>query len=247
MVKRFFHFSYLEPQKQHARRLHALRDGDAFAELALALSEQDLTYGELILNHPLSARQPNLDSSDLLVLTTRPPLHDDPFDRRFIKRSETPLEKAILNAIGPCFGACRRSYLKLSEDMARELKYPNRGEIEFRTYRGAHYKRFRTPYTQSKTDHKWEIPPTPMATAVFLLLMRLWDDGPMLLNAYGMDGTSTLIWCYLLRTVYQRMLNVETPRFVMAEIITAPIPDSAATLEFAKQWNVELLLDHPLQ
>jgi len=250
MNKRFFHFSYPEPQKQEKLRLHALRDGDAFAELAAALYEQDDKYGELILNFPLShdnLAHPTLGPSDLLVLTTRPPLNDDAFDRRYIKRSGSELEKSILRAVGLYFSVCRRSYLKLSEDMAAELKYPNRGEIQFTMYAGAYYKRYRTPYTRSREQHRWERPPKSSMTAAFVLLTRLWDRGPNFLNAFGMDGASTLIWCYLLRTVYPDLLDLKSPRFVMAEMIASPVPELPPTLSFAKEWSINILLDHALK
>jgi hypothetical protein len=250
MDARFFHFSYLGTQKQEKPRLHALRDGDAFAELAAALYEQHGKYGGLILNFPVSDDNPGpptLGLSDLLVLTTRPPLNDDDFDRKYIKRSGTELEKSILQTVGLYFSVCRRSYVKLSEDMAAKLKYANRGEIQFSMYAGAYYKRHRTPYTRSRELHKWEKPAKSTVTAAFALLTRLWDGGPRLLSAFGMDGVSTLIWCYLLRTVHPNLLDLETPRFVMAEMIASPLPEAPPTLSFAKDWRIDILLDHRLK
>ncbi|MFY9570672.1 MAG: hypothetical protein WAV20_04615, partial [Blastocatellia bacterium] len=100
-------------------RLHALRDSDAFAELAAVLNEQGYVYNGLILNFPVAEEDateiPTLGPSDLLVLTTRPPLNDDYFDRRFIKRSDTELEKSVLKAVGCYFSVCRRSRIVLSQ------------------------------------------------------------------------------------------------------------------------------------
>ena len=246
MEKRFFHFSYPESQKREKLRLHALRDGDAFAELAAALYNQHHHFGELVLNfrHCTKEVTPLLGPSDLLVLTTRPPLNDDELDRRYIARSGTELEKAILDAVKFYFSVCRRSYVKLSPDMATKLKYPNRGEIEFSMYAGGYYKRYRAPYTHSRKLHRWEIPVNARTTAGFVILTRLWDGGPNLLNVFGLDGASTLIWCYLLRTVYPELLVLESERFVMAEITAAPLPEVPSTLSFAKNWKVEILLDH---
>jgi len=78
-------------------------------------------------------------------------------------------------------------------------------------------------------------------------LTRLWDGGPRLLSAFGMDGVSTLIWCYLLRTVHPNLLDLETPRFVMAEMIASPLPEVPPTLSFAKDWRIDILLDHRLK
>ena len=246
MDKRFFHFSYPESQKREKPRLHALRDGDAFAELAAALFEQHYHFGELVLNFPHGAKEltPLLGPSDLLVLTTRPPLNDDEFDRKYIARSGTELEKAILDAVGFYFSVCRRSYVKLSQEMAAKLKYANRGEIEFSMYAGDYYKRYRAPYTCSRELHRWQVPANARTTAGFVILTRLWNGGPNLLNVFGLDGASTLIWCYLLRTVYPELLTSESQRFVVAEITASPLPEVPSTLSFAKNWKVEILLDH---
>lgn len=247
MHKRFFHFSY--PGSGGSSRLHALRDGDAFVELATALCEKQYKYGELILNFPLSqdkSLQQCLGPTDVLVLTTRPPLTDDDFDRKYIKQSGTELEQSILRAVRTYFKVCRRSYVMLSEGMAKKLKHPNRGEIEFYSYAGAYYKRYRKPYTRRRKEHQWEKPVSPTVTAAFLLLTRLWEDGPSLLNAFGIDGTTTLIWCYLLRTTYAHFLNLEAPRFVMAEMVGSLVPEFPHTLSFAKDWQIDILLDHPL-
>jgi hypothetical protein len=246
MEKRFFHFSYPETQKREKPRLHALRDGDAFAELAATLFDQHYHFGELVLNFRHSTKELTslLAPSDLLVLTTRPPLNDDEFDRRHIARSGTELEKAILDAVGFYFSVCRRSYVKLSQDMAANLKYPNRGEIQFSMYAGGYYKRYRAPYTRNRKLHKWAVPTNARTTAGFVVSTRLWDGGPKLLNVFSFDGASTLIWCYLLRTVYPELLASESRRFVMAEITASPLPDIPSTLSFAKKWKVEILLDH---
>lgn len=245
MHKRFFHFSY--PESEGKPRIHTLRDGDAFAELATALCEKHYKYGELIINFPSSddnSGQHALGPTDVLVLTTRPPLHDDPFDRKYIKRSGTGLERSILQSVGTHFSVCRRSYVMLSEEMAAKLKQTNRGEIEFTMYTGAYYKRYRTPYTRRRKQHQWERPENPTVTAAFLLLTRLWENGPSLLNAFGMDGTSTLIWCYRLRTDYAHFLNLETPRFVMAEMVGSLVPEFPPTLSFARDWQIDILLDY---
>ncbi|MFY9553678.1 MAG: hypothetical protein WAV47_03050 [Blastocatellia bacterium] len=229
-------------------RLHALRDSDAFAELAAVLNEQSYVYNGLILNFPVAEEDateiPTLGPSDLLVLTTRPPLNDDYFDRRFIKRSDTELEKSVLKAVGCYFNVCRRSRIVLSQRMVEKLKFSDRGEIEFTMYGGASYRRYRMPGTKNREQHKWQEQKESIKTAAFALLTNLWKGGPSLLNAFGMDGPGTLIWCYLLRTRFAHLLK--SPRFIMAEITTQPLPQMPPTLAFAEQWDVDLLLNHPL-
>ena len=72
-IQRFFHFSYLRQDLRGMPQIHELRDGHAFAELAMLLRTHECSYGGLLLNYPAPAEHvkiPDLTSTDLLVLTT---------------------------------------------------------------------------------------------------------------------------------------------------------------------------------
>jgi hypothetical protein len=249
--KRFYHFSYLRQPATGGPLLHDLRDGDAFAELMPVLLDLGYEYGGLLLNHPPDpgVRRPQLGSEDLVVLTTRPPL-DDPQaqgDRKLIKQSGNPLESAILKAARSCFPFCKRRIIQLSPDAAAGLRpgFADRGQMEFRVYRREEhripfYVRYRDPWGRTRDERKYRAPANPHATAVFLLRIPLRPGGPTLLNAFGMDGVMTLIWCYLLRTKFSHLLDA--PGLTVAEIATPPLPPQPLSLSFADRWPVNFLI-----
>jgi len=269
---RLFHFSFLEPYKDKKKdqdgvirripieetifpRIHEIRDGDAFVELSAALSEK-YEYHGLIMNYPApdaEVGKSELTATDLLVLTTRPPLDDDSeVHRKAINRSSTKLESSVLDeTLCNYFDCCSRAHVMVNEKFADFMTFPDRSEIEFHVFQdtehGGHksrYKRYRDVHACKGTEaHRWHDPKEQNLTAAYMILTRI-KDGPMLLNAFGMGGQTTLIWCYLLRTKFAYLLK--SPRFVIAEIETDPRPLRPATLSFALKWKVTLLLNHPL-
>ena len=106
--KRLFRLAYHASQSKNVRfRIHQLRDGDAFSELAAALYSRGYRYGGLFLNLPpdepekeLSVDVSSLTSADLLVLNTRPPIHDREEEvNRPVPESFTDLEKLIFQVL----------------------------------------------------------------------------------------------------------------------------------------------------
>ena len=90
---------------------HRVRDGVMVLSLAPVLHDAGYRFGGEILNFPsrlspeAAHRQsvPKLGPSDLLVLPTRPPLDDDPDDRRSMKPSNTELESGVFRAMRTVF------------------------------------------------------------------------------------------------------------------------------------------------
>ncbi len=232
-------------------QLHELRDGHAFAELAGVPCMPGRSYGGLLPNYSAPQGEvgmPTLGPSDVLVLTTRPPLSDnDEMDSRPIKRSGTRLETAVLNRVGQIFRVCNRANVRLSESVAAQLPpaYRNRAEMVVNVNGPVRYTRYRMPHTKSRAEGRWHVEPeNSLRTPAFLLFTRI-PDGPMLLNAFAMDGPRTLIWCYLVRTRFPQFLD--SARFVMAEMRPeSPVPDTPLSLSFADRWPVDILLNHPL-
>jgi hypothetical protein len=243
---RFFRFSYLRPYSAGLPHLHELRDGDAFAELAVKLASR-YEYGGLLLNYQgtdLSLETAEVRATDLIVLTTRPPLDDNPdFHRLFIEQTGTPLETALLNTMSRYFEKCSRARIVLKEELARKLKQGNRGDIVFTLYGPACYSELRIPSLKRKRHPK----PTykgPNKTAAFFVRTRIGEKGPGLMAAFSIDGPQTLVWCHLLRTRFSRLLT--SNRFVMAEITYSDFPTKAIDLSFAKDLKVQFLLNQPL-
>lgn len=252
---RFFHFSYLGPYTDETPRIHEIRDGDAFVELSAALYSEGYEYGNLILNYPnpdydfdLSELKP----TDLLVLTTRPPLKDTVLDRRAIKKSGTQLETKILNTLGKYFEKCTREKVIIQQEFAEHLALRNRSEIWFHVSQDkrhglqrSRYIRYRDRYATTVQNAHWHYPEILNTTAAYMVLTQI-ENGPMLLNAFGMGGQITLIWCHLLRTVLRQEHPdlLKLPRFIIAEIETDLKPQKPATLLFTKDFKVNLLLNH---
>jgi len=213
------------------------------------LAARGFVYGGLLFNYPDpdDAGLPALNPSDIVVLTTRPPLNDgDGWDRKHIQKSGSSLEQAILAGVGRHFDNCRRSSIRLNQETAAHLgPAADRAEIQFRVYKRSHYRRHRNPYGNAAARH-FVTRPAANTTAAFLVSTPLAPGGPHLLNAFGMDGTTTLVWCYLLRTRFPHLLD--GPRVVVAEIETTDLPHRPSRLAFADAWPVRLLLDlHPAQ
>lgn len=252
MAKRFYWFSYYIARKGgRDLRLHQLRDGAAFAELAMVLAAQRYKYDGLVLNYP--SKTPVeidfsfLNSNDVLVLTTRPPLDDEEAEEsKRVEMSHTTLEGRIFEALRYYFRVCTRSQIALSESMAKCLpaKYANRAVIEFRRH-GLATTSSAAITGYSRTGLHWTKPAEPNLTAVYTVYTPpMWPRGPKLIVSFGMAGTEGLVWAYLLRTQFPELLS--SPRFFMAEMSTTPINKSPHDLTFAKDWKVDIVLDRSL-
>jgi len=241
--KRLFRLAYHASQSKNVRfRIHQLRDGDAFSELAAALYTRGYRYGGLFLNLPpdepekeLSVDVSSLTSADLLVLNTRPPIHDREEEvNRPVPESFTDLEKLIFQVLKRYFETCSRSHILMAQRLADRLpeSFRNRANIMFRMNRDASYIKYR-----EYGDRLWQKPTVEGLTAVYLIqIPHLWENGPGLLVAFGMAGTETLVWNYLLRTKFPEW--IDSHEFLMAEVLRGPLPTQPVNLSFADDWTI---------
>ena len=105
--------------------LDEFRDGEAFIELAMWLSEYlGLRYGGVIHNYRGCDRSQakiaaGLTDRHVITITTRPPLSDVLFrqflDRKVIWPSGTDLEADIFSSFKRCLEICKRSLITLAE------------------------------------------------------------------------------------------------------------------------------------
>lgn len=250
---RFFRFSYYVRRIGDRKLLpHQLRDGDAFAQLSEVMHSKGYQYGGLVLNYPADdppkIRQIDtsfLRSSDILVLTTRPPLHDTELDRNPVLRSYTSLEVDIVNLLEQHFDVCSRSIVKLNKSLAFKLpkQFANRADIQFTHYRGASYKSLKRHGAKHREDRKY-----PNLTSLYFIFTReIWQNGPRVLCAFGVSGTDSLIWSYLLRTKFRHEVTLDRPKIIMVEIKTGKIPKQADSLSFADAWQTEVLLNEYIE
>lgn len=267
VVRTYFNFSYFLGNGRP--KLNKRRDGDAFSELCPILNAANCEYGDILLNGPPpeQLQRPHgkdnliqdllpktfrinhsfLRPSDILVLPTRPPLDDEnKRDKKMIWRSHTDLEEKVLKTVRPIFEVSTRSNIRLSEKLAKQLKsgYETRADISFRQNLDPFYKAYR-----EYGSLKWVKPEPPPRTAAYLVIPRKRSERhPQILCSFGMGGTETLIWAYLLRKRYWRELELDlnSPRFVMVEIFPEEIRPYPLTLSFADNWQVDVLLNVPL-
>jgi hypothetical protein len=245
--RRLFRFAYLAPShKDRQRYPFTLRDGDAALYLAdVLLRDHGYRYASPIMNYPATPDQPApsddvvLGRTDLVLLTTRPPMDDRILgDKKGIPRSYTALEEKLFS--GPLrerFARCARSEILLTDQTANiSPAIAARQASTFRQNGGAMYHDYGSPRTGTWQRFKQAAP----LTAAFLLYEEeAWPGGPALLAAFGMGGTETLVWCYHLASRFRSLL-LSTP-FAMVEMRRGPGSDSPADIRFAEAWDVTLL------
>jgi hypothetical protein len=257
-VKRRVHpFTYFVARRDNQRRLriHQRRDLGATCELQAALLRMGFDYGEPILNAP--PERPRRDPpsgddlypvdisfvrpGDLLLQTTRPPLDDlDQGDRKWVESGCTDVENRLFRVWRRYFEVCSRSHVKLSRRVRRAIgsNAAHCKEMKFREANGAPYKQL-----NFHNGRGWQKPLKRTATAVFLLRVEeAWKGGPGLLAAFGMDGTSTMLWAYRLRTDLAHLLA--KPGFVVAEMCIGEPPVRPTNLRWAKDIEVEVLVHY---
>ena len=126
------------------------RDDAAAIQILSALVELGYEPGESILNPPpgnevsrkmlLQVDLEQVKSEDLILLTTRPPMHDQhQGDRRQVKRGFTDLEDTIFDVCGQFIEKSSRSHIVLTDSASRHLAegYEGLAEMRFLVAQGA--------------------------------------------------------------------------------------------------------------
>jgi hypothetical protein len=236
-------FAYSLPQHDSSRRVRPfqIRDGAATFEMLALLSRFGWQYGGLLLNHsPLPKSDPGhllevpvpAGPGDRILSATRPPL--DECGRKQVNRGYTDLEERILAAWRSCFASLNRVEAVLHPRLHHELArgYEDRKHIFFYAREGSRYNELGSVRYRGSNR-----------TAAFLLHLESFGPGqPGYVGFFAMDGTTTLIWAYLLRTRFPEL--VEKPGFVMAELDMGVIPTRTPDLGFAQSWNAKVILHH---
>ena len=209
----------------------------AFCELNAELSRVGYDYATTIYLYPDDDRPlsdfPALQASDLLVLTTRPPLHDQvgiiPPHRKVIRAAKTELEAVLFEELSKYFEFCTRKHVQLTKHAVSRLRVeqPSKwAHVELYEYSGAEIQKHYVGPEPLKPE-----PDRHSTIAFFLRANRLPKINCDFVASFGMDGYGTLIWNRLIRVCYPEWL--ESPRFVMAELIyRKAIPPKPITPEF---------------
>ena len=247
---------YLKAKDLGSRRfetqIHKIRDGLAVCELSAVLNQMGYTYGQAILNVPQSVQTtlmlngllpqqhpPEIGPTDILLLTTRPPLDDLPEDKRRIARSDSPIEQAVFASLRPYFSRCDRVNVTLSDKVDfHQKKKAMLAKNELEKYRLIHFRQkqggcvshFQLGRRKLTPDH------SQLAVGYLFSAPNALPNGTQLVAAFGLGGTQTLRLAYLLRTSLLKELRqaVQTnqPRLSLIEFLVpnfAPFPLLMAT------------------
>lgn len=253
---RFFRFCYPSNQPQGRPRYpHQLRDGDAAVELMPALASLGFEYGGVFINWRRSPAEDtsrsdfealHLTESDILLLTTRPPIDDKARAIHPLRKSGTALEKDIFSMLGQkCLKTCSRKEIVLQESLAQLLPdaYQDRSAITYEvmgqeaSYKNVEGGELRQRYAAWSAE----------TSSGYMIHLPLGADRPRLLTIFSLSGTMTLLWAYRLgklRDVLDRALSV--PSFTLGEMVrTGPIPSEKgwpqATFDFCLNWELKIV------
>ena len=256
--QRVVRFCYLSSDSRHKGRRyqHQLRDGDAAIELMPILASLGYEYGGVFINWP-KPEPPAIDTSiadfeklqlgesDIVLLTTRPPMDDDEDGWKSHCASNSELERDVFAALEKCVHYCSRKEVELQKSIGRNLQegYQNRLHIEFEvvgqqaSYTGIYH-------GKAKNYEPW----TENMSAGYLIHVPLGPSKPRLLAVFGMSGTMTLLWTYLLSKHHEVLQQALTaPSFTMAEMVrTSPIPHEKDTMKpfnfnFCDEWDLKII------
>ena len=225
-------------------QLYKDRDSVAFSEVASAFFELGYEYRTTVYLYPNDERRltefPEFQPSDLLVMTTRPPLKDQGSmaspHRKIIHAANTKLEAVLFEEFFKYFKWCTRQHVELTEHGAGCLRPAERQKWQ-------HVKLYEY-YIQNKTycvaevqkhfigpEEKSPDPTHHSSIAFFLRTNRVPGINCDFVASFGMDAYSTLIWNRLIRIRFAEWLV--SPRFVVAELIYKnPLPPRPLTPEF---------------
>jgi len=260
--KRFVRFCYLSNESHGRERYpHMLRDESAVVELMPALGFLGFEYGGIFINWPICLPDGtpiedtsvsdfdaiNLGESDLLLLTTRPPINDKPLSRKPLRKSGSALERQLFDALKKqYFEHCSRDEISLHESIGQTLKdeYQNRSTIGYEV-KGQHAGYMDVSGGERKQKYE---PWTQDMTSGFIIHDRLGNKRRPFLVIFGMSGTMTLLLAHYLGKnpdiLDQALLK---PSFTMIEVVrTGPIlcekdPMRPFNLDFCLKWNWNLI------
>jgi hypothetical protein len=212
--------------------LHMLRDADPYIYVhdSIVRGSDKYAYGDLILNMPetayvrkvgekpntnapifapieLSDEEPLLDllgPEDLIISTTRPTVPPrSQMGRRRYGRSKSELEKAIQSTYRAAFSRCNRDEVELNEYVVDKLEdtplYPYYN-MKFEAHNGARCTEMGGEGQKGDLFSVGYVAYTPRISE------RIKSG---VLTIFGIDGTSTLLWCYVVSRKYRnRLLSI---------------------------------------
>jgi hypothetical protein len=261
-LPRVFHNAYPCLVRGKWSELAKNRDAAAFVELMAGLTRRGYVFESIIFNYALAdgtavkEQAIAIRSGDLIVMVTRPPLHDaSAGNRRYVPRSGTRLEASIFDSVSRHLGVCSRVRLRLSEEIVSEWERAQTrtrpgespqtpADFEFSLNCDARLKLWKTLEPGSRA-HRIDYGPDYRSIGCFLHLPRIEEFGCRLIVSFGMGSLENLIWNRIVRTRFDRWLD--RPVVAIAEMDLNGIPRDPVTLHFAENVPVKVLLEVPIE
>ena len=244
--RRLIHFAYPLPcRKDRECQPFRIRDTPAAHRIGDALMALGYRYTDAVINWPSSGESiipfdcSCFRETDLLLLTTRPPMHDHLIPtRRKGRRSWTQLEENLFNdPLGRWIERSTRPEMILTPTAAAiSAEIAKRQSMLFRTHFGAMYQAYGSPITDEWQRFKTA---PPLTVAFLVYAEHAWPGGPGFLAAFGLDPMSTLAWSWQLATRFPHLL-CSTP-FAMAEMKIVSPKEPPTWLSFTSAWDVNML------
>jgi hypothetical protein len=156
-----------------------------------------------------------LRRSDLIVMTTRPPLNPGDDGKKRIDISGSDLEAKIFAGLRTVLAHCSRKHVEVSDPVKDRLgrKRKKWMAVDFEVNAGGGVK-----YASSRGGCY-----TTLGYVVFF--PALWKGGPKFIAIWGAGGTETYIFCYLLSTklksAFKRVLASRRTFIMMCEFDVA--------------------------
>lgn len=215
-------------------RISSLRGLDSFSFLLSILQSQNATFQDLIINSASPIGTPALNTfapESLLVLSTRPPIHDELDESgpsRTVERTECELEIRLFAALRPLFASCKRDFIEIAPEISAcstvglGLSSKDKPKRRATYFQNGSLPGYQTFYPLNDTPRGQAASAADRhRTVVFVIITGpLWDAGPRLLASFGLNQEISLVWAYLLKNRYwaEFTLDVRKPRFLMAEL-----------------------------
>lgn len=241
---RVYRLTYSNGKPDDDPQLFKDRDSLAFLELAAQLFRMGYRYGTTIYLYPDDERRltdfPRFEPNDVLVLTTRPPLHDKvgfvPQRRKVIHGAKTELEAILFKEFSNYFAWCTRKHVELTAHGLNCLQVADRQRwqhVELYEYFVLN-KTLSAAEVQKHYVGPEVVLPSPnhhSSIAFFLRANRLPGINCDFVASFGMDAFGTLLWNRMIRHQFATWLA--EPRFVMAELVfKQQLPVRPITPEF---------------
>ena len=183
-----------------------------------------------------------LAPGDTAVITTRLMWNDLDWNHRLhLHGGFTTLLQGVVRETRPYFPVGRRGRMMLSPEIADQFppEYSNRGSIEYHQRQGAWYKSLGRV---DGLDRRCEIDRDELMSAAYIVHLPAVEclNGANLLLVFGMGATQTLAISHRLRTDLGYLLD--RWGFSMVEMRATPEPEHSTSLDWVKDWEMNVLL-----